>query len=319
MARAWSLLTLEAGDRQYVGNEGYPDVLESHYVFDSTVPNYGAVSAGDLAVLRDRDVVLGLGWIDSVVSTPDKKRRRRCPDCTRTGFKYRKTLTPAYLCPHCSATFDEAAEEVVDVRVLVAQYARTFRPIDGVVTIANLQPAYRAKAVQHAIRELDTDALRAILTGPLAPTDAYWDADAGVRPPLPGGHGLRVGKYRVGQQRFREVLLRRFGEVCAFTGPQPSAALEAAHLYRYSETPEHKADAGLLLRRDLHSLFDRWLVSVDPSTWLLRVAPQLNGFPHLAALDGQQLHVPASMRPKAHHLEVHFALASDGWATDGSS
>ena len=314
MVRAWSLLTLEAGDRQYVANEGYPDVLDSHYAFDSTVPNHGAVSSGDLAVLRDGDVVLGLGWIDSVASTADKKRRRRCPRCTRTGFKHRKTLVPAYLCPHCSATFDDPVEEVLDVQVYVAQYARTFRPVDGVVTVADLQPAYRAKAVQHAIRELDMDAVRAILAGPLASADAYWDADAGVRPSLPGGHGLRVGKHRVGQQRFREVLLRRFGEVCASTGPQPPASLEAAHLYRYSETPEHKADAGLLLRRDLHTLFDRWLVTVDPSTWLLRVAPQLAGFPDLAALEGKQLHVPVHLRPKAHHLGVHFALASDSWA-----
>lgn len=79
MAKAWSLLTLEPAERQYVANDGYPDVLYSHYAFDSTVPNHGAVSVGDLAVLRDGEVVLGTGWIDSVRVSGGQKRRLRCP------------------------------------------------------------------------------------------------------------------------------------------------------------------------------------------------------------------------------------------------
>jgi hypothetical protein len=34
----------------------------------------------------------------------------------------------------------------------------------------------------------------------------------------------------------------------------------------YSETPVHEASGGLLLRSDLHALFDRWLTAIDAHT-----------------------------------------------------
>lgn len=84
---------------------------------------------------------------------------------------------------------------------------------------------------------------------------------------ITGGHTSGVRKNRIGQQRFREALLARHGEVCAFTGMQPPASLEAAHLVPYSTNAKHDVKEGLLLRRDLHALFDRHLITIDPDTW----------------------------------------------------
>ncbi len=312
--RAWSFLTLEPADRQYVANDGYPDVLGAHYAFDSTVPNHGNVAEGDLAVMRDSAVVLGLGWIDDITVTSGQKLRLRCPNCTRTGFKRRARLTPTYHCPHCQSNFDDPAKESVEVEIFVAQYARTFRAMDARMPVAALAPAYTAQAVQHAIRELRVDAVQTALSSGAALGVAFWDATGGVRPALPGGHGLRVGRFRIGQQRFRQELLKLFGNRCAFTGGQPPAALDAAHLYRYSEVEEHRTDAGLLLRRDLHGLFDRLLITIDPVTWRIRIAPELASYAELAALDGRDLKVPPPARPDVKHVRVHHELATASWA-----
>lgn len=313
MATAWSFLTLEEADRTYTGNEGYADQLDSHYVFDTTVPNHGRVARGDLAVLRDSDVILGVGWIDSVDESSGEKIRQRCPECTRTGFKRRKHLTPTFKCANCRTEFDEPTKERLDIRRFIADCSRTFAAVDSVVMAYDLAPAYRSQAVQHAIRELDLGQVREIVGPRTMKGQAYWAPDGYVRPTVPGGFNERLGKVRIGQQRFREQLIEKFGEVCAFTGPQPAAALDAAHLYRYSERPQHETDCGLLLRRDLHGLFDRWLITIDPDTWRVQVAPELTRYTELARLDDAPLRIPDSVRPRRDHLEVHFSMARSGW------
>lgn len=72
-------------------------------------------------------------------------------------------------------------------------------------------------------------------------------------------------RVRVGQAEFRLRLLARYGNVCAFSGPSPTAALEAAHLYSYAAEGRHHDDGGFLLRRDLHRLFDLGLLAVEPA------------------------------------------------------
>ncbi|MFH8991606.1 HNH endonuclease [Streptomyces sp. NPDC017940] len=68
---------------------------------------------------------------------------------------------------------------------------------------------------------------------------------------------------RVGQEAFRARLFREQGEVCAFAGPTSADALEAAHLYSYAESGEHHEYGGLLLRSDIHRLFDLGHIAVD--------------------------------------------------------
>jgi len=51
---------------------------------------------------------------------------------------------------------------------------------------------------------------------------------------------------------------------CAVTGERTLPALEAAHIRPYSEGGEHNPSNGLLLRRDIHSIFDAGYVTVTP-------------------------------------------------------
>lgn len=69
---------------------------------------------------------------------------------------------------------------------------------------------------------------------------------------------------RLGQGAFRVVVTDMYRRTCAVTGERTLPALDAAHIKPYSEGGEHKPSNGLLLRRDVHSIFDAGYVTVTP-------------------------------------------------------
>jgi hypothetical protein len=157
-SRAWGLLAL-GESRQFAGNDGYDDVLARHYSYDSTVPNSRHVKRGDLAVLRDADGLLGVGWIQQVDEGPGKKLRRRCPVCKTSSLKERSVKRPRYRCEQ-GHEFDDASEELLAVVAYRAHYAATWVALGGLLTADELAPLYRSGAQQHAIRELRFERFR---------------------------------------------------------------------------------------------------------------------------------------------------------------
>lgn len=307
MARAWSFLTIDEGRRQFTGNLGYDDVLERYYSFDSTVPNHGRVEAGDLAVLRDNAFILGYGWIDEVKVWSASKPQFRCPTCGKAGFKARRNVVPRYRCGHCRTDFDTPVERDVDVTVFRAVYERTWRPLDEALRAVDIADAYLSRAAQHAIRPLDIDSFRRGLRLTPLPAAPEWRVGRVDTTAIAGGFTRRSVPTRVGQQQFRQAMLERFGSHCAVLGPQPPAVLEAAHLYLFAEKPEHNVRGGLLLRRELHALFDRGLLVIDPDDWVVRLAPMLAQYSDLWALDGAPLRVAVELRPDPRFLRDHIA------------
>jgi hypothetical protein len=176
-----------------------------------------------------------------------------------------------------------------------------------------LDPAYVASAKQNSIRELQTASLRSLLDWNLEISGPWWSARELEDEKIAGGHTPGSRMNRIGQQRFREALLARYGEVCAFTGPQPPAILEAAHLIPYNENPEHDVNGGLLLRRDLHTLFDDFLITINPESWSIQVAPELVQFSDLAALDGRQVQLKQDLRPRPKYIKDHATAAYAEW------
>jgi HNH endonuclease len=307
---AWSFLSLTSTAH---GDLTYPDELGVRYVWDTNVPNGRYVAVGDLAVVRDNRYVFGAGWIDSIEVAPGRKIRYRCPSCGSTDFKYRSKQEFAYRCAQCATEFDIRDEEELEVQVFTANYSRTFRLADRPFPVKALDDAYVARSQQHAIRRLDAAVLRPVLDAHLVTGEPWWQTHIREEERIPGGHGVGLSKTRVGQQRFREAMLDRFGEACAFTGPQPPGALEAAHLYLYSKNPEHDVRGGLLLRADLHALFDRWLITIDPDTWSIQIAPGLKRYPGLAELDGQAIQLPEDLRPQHKYIQEHATAARASW------
>jgi len=69
---------------------------------------------------------------------------------------------------------------------------------------------------------------------------------------------------RLGQGAFRVLVTDTYNRRCAITQERTLPALEAAHIRPYGDGGEHEARNGLLLRRDIHSLFDAGYVTVTP-------------------------------------------------------
>lgn len=80
---------------------------------------------------------------------------------------------------------------------------------------------------------------------------------------------------RRGQPEFRKNLLKAYNYRCAITGCNAEEALEAAHIYSYAETRNNHASNGLLLRADLHTLFDLKLIAIEPETMTVYIASKL--------------------------------------------
>jgi hypothetical protein len=81
---------------------------------------------------------------------------------------------------------------------------------------------------------------------------------------------------RQGQGLFRRRLLEAYGRRCAITGCATEAVLEAVHITPYLGKAANDLTNGLLLRSDLHTLFDLGLIGVDPSTFTLVLSRSLH-------------------------------------------
>jgi len=87
------------------------------------------------------------------------------------------------------------------------------------------------------------------------------------------GAGVTVHP-RLGQGLFSIAVREAYGGACAVTREHSMPVLEAAHIKPYGLGGEHRIDNGILLRRDLHSLYDRGYVTVTPD-YVFRVGDRL--------------------------------------------
>jgi predicted restriction endonuclease len=120
---------------------------------------------------------------------------------------------------------------------------------------------------------------------------------------------------RRGQSAFREALLEAYQGRCAITGCDAAAALEGAHLRPYRGPDSNAVSNGLLLRADIHTLFDLRLLAPDPGIRNIVVSKRLAGTQY-ESLSACHLADPAAtwQRPSQETLEIiwrHFREAED--------
>ena len=87
------------------------------------------------------------------------------------------------------------------------------------------------------------------------------------RPELstPGGYGDPIlMPHRIGQGTFRTMITDAYGRQCAVTREKALPTLEAAHIRPFADTQTHNIQNGLLLRSDVHRLFDAGYITVTP-------------------------------------------------------
>lgn len=120
----------------------------------------------------------------------------------------------------------------------------------------------------------------------------------------------RLVRPRLGQGGFRASVLDAYDRRCAVTGHKITPTLQAAHIRPVSRGGQHRVDNGLLLRSDVHTMFDLGFLTVD-ATHALRVSPSLrhefgNG-EEFYAREGETVSLPTDRRlaPAAEFLEWH--------------
>lgn len=71
-------------------------------------------------------------------------------------------------------------------------------------------------------------------------------------------------KQRLGQGAFRVLVTDAYCRRCAISGEKTLPVLEAAHIKPYSENGPHHIQNGVLLRSDIHKLFDEGYLTIAP-------------------------------------------------------
>ncbi len=122
---------------------------------------------------------------------------------------------------------------------------------------------------------------------------------------------------RLGQATFRIELEKQYRTRCAVTGERTRPVLDAAHIKPFSMVKEHALPNGLLLRKDIHRLFDDGYVTVSPDR-RFRVSRAIkaefeNGRDYYA-LDNKPIleTVPLDARPAREYLEWHSDVRFKG-------
>lgn len=138
-------------------------------------------------------------------------------------------------------------------------------------------------------------------------------AENGVEPALLEKATKRVQRQillRRGQPRFRANLLVAYGASCAISGCDAVPALEAAHIVPYHDSSNNDVTNGILLRADLHTLFDLHLISVDSRTARILLANELKETTY-REFAGEQITFPKKRehQPSTSHLEAHRLIA----------
>ncbi len=124
---------------------------------------------------------------------------------------------------------------------------------------------------------------------------------------------------RRGQAKFRRSLLVAYRSQCAVTGCQIESLLEAAHIIPVSEDGSDAESNGLLLRTDIHTLFDLGLLAIDPDNdFRIRIAPVLAADPEYCRFEDKQMDIPAmpAQQPNHEALRLRTAAALRHWTRE---
>lgn len=119
---------------------------------------------------------------------------------------------------------------------------------------------------------------------------------------------LRSIALRRGQRQFRERLLVAYQKKCCISGTSTTEVLEAAHIRPYAKAGTNSIPNGLLLRSDIHVLFDLFLISVNPATGLIYCSSTMRSISPYCDLHRKRMQSPVLTRhrPDRDALKYHY-------------
>lgn len=131
----------------------------------------------------------------------------------------------------------------------------------------------------------------------------------GVREQARYGEPVLV-RPRLGQGAFRILVTDNYGRRCAISRERTLPALDAAHIRPFADGGLHEASNGILMRRDIHSLFDLGYVTITPKLKFevsKKIKEEYENGRHYYALHGLNIAIPERIerRPDASALSWH--------------
>ncbi|WP_415327531.1 HNH endonuclease [Chryseobacterium sp. MMS23-Vi53] len=113
---------------------------------------------------------------------------------------------------------------------------------------------------------------------------------------------------RRGQKKFRQKLLDAYNSKCAVTKCEIVEMLEAAHIYNFKGSDTDKIPNGILLRSDIHTLFDLGLISINPENYFLKVSHKIMTDKYYADLNNKKINLPQRIEdyPNKASLQHHY-------------
>jgi putative restriction endonuclease len=219
----------------------------------------------------------------------------KAPHNAICGFGYfaRWTSLPAWLAWECfgvgngCATLAEMEARIAAIRRRIGYVPDG--PADHVGCVLIVEPAFfapdewvpqptdwKARTVAGARYDLTAGegariwaaCLERARTGPLLTGAAATLGDApsydDPLPDTPRYGDPRFHRPRLGQGTFRVAVTDAYERCCSVTGEHSLPVLEAAHIKSFAEEGPHEVRNGLLLRADLHRLFDKGYVTITP-------------------------------------------------------
>ncbi|AQX85141.1 HNH endonuclease [Elizabethkingia bruuniana] len=267
--------------------DSYQDSLTEYYNYDSNVANSKQIKAGDQAIIIDKKQILGYAIIAQVKESIGEKIIRKCSICANTTIDIRKRKLPKYRCSK-GHEFEIPVEETKTVTKYSAVFG-SFNPINSKNRdLKQLRPYYSSNYNPNmSMQRLDIDALSLFnissddsILPSITPDEGYTKkeaeqytiSDQDEREVI-----QRAIKLRRGQQNFRKKLLKKYNNTCVITGCKITDILEAAHINPYKGNQDNHVSNGLLLRADIHTLFDLNLLGINPENLRIIIVDKLKG------------------------------------------
>jgi putative restriction endonuclease len=295
--RLW-VLKAKGAESSFGGNKGYADDPVRTYVYDTNVKNHDKIKTGDKIVIAGKKFIIGYAVISAIdVKENVQKIRYRCPVCNTQEHYERKNVTPRYKCRK-KHEFEVPIEEPISVTEFYAQYGAGFTPAEPKTSVKILDPYYRNRNIYYSIQEADI-----IFFNKQTNISASIDYETEKRfrrkntedipEYFPRDRDTRKKRkmsvvVRPGQEKFKNELISIYGSACMITGCPVMLTLHASHICAYRGTEDDNPRNGLLLKADIHILFDADLIGINPDTLTVRLHPEISES-FYKNLDGKKL------------------------------
>jgi putative restriction endonuclease len=314
--RAWLAMAFEDSTSPYSDQAGV------HYDYDSNVQNHKQVKRGDLLFVRSRTRLQGIGRIGRIQVSMGEKIVARCPVCGQTVPMGGRTSREPGRCKK-GHQFNQPKLTPMPVTKFRAHFDGDWITIEHPVSAVELKRFHLRKSSQLAIMPVALDEIVSFVGGWEGQVSNarllswlrnfgilnHQDSDDG--PDLtPDGADYRASARRIirlrrGQRPFRLALLARYGNRCVISNCRVVDILEAAHIRPYRGSGDNHASNGMLLRSDLHTLFDLDLIGIDPEEGQVSVSGKLSGTEY-ECFHGQRLLIEHSLFPDRDALHARW-------------